>query len=64
MSWYDDNPSAQPEYDISEILEDIISSKFYESDYKSITQKLLYEDFSYEKAVDEGIAVVAKWGVF
>ena len=54
------NPSAQPEYDIPEMLADIISSRFYESDYNSITKKLLYEDFPYERAVSEGIGIVVQ----
>ena len=44
------NPSAQPNYIIPEMLEEIIESKFYESDYKNVTQKLLYEDIDYDYA--------------
>ncbi len=58
------NPSAQPENNISEMLEEIITSRFYESDYKNVTQKLLYENMSYEEAVHKGIAVVAKMNLF
>lgn len=53
------NPSAQLEYNIPEMLKEIISSRFYESDYRDITQKLLYEDISYDYVVENGIAVVS-----
>lgn len=58
------NPSAQPEYDIPEMLKEIISSRFYESDYNNITKKLLYEDISYDDAIRKGIAVVANLDIF
>lgn len=58
------NPSAQPENNIPEMLQDIISSRFYEADYKNVTQKLLYENISYDYAVEQGIAIVAKSNVF
>ena len=58
------NPSAQLKYNIPEMLKDIISSRFYESDYKNVTQKLLYEDISYDYAIEHGIAIVAEKDVF
>lgn len=58
------NPSAQQKYNIPEMLEEIIQSRFYESDYKNITQKLLYENVDYESAVKNGIEIVAKSDVF
>lgn len=58
------NPSAQLEYNIPEMLKEIIDSRFYESDYKDITQKLLYEDIGYDYAVENGIAIVAQSDVF
>lgn len=58
------NPSAQLEYNIPEMLREIISSRFYESDYKNVTQKLLYEEISYDYAIEHGIAVVAETDVF
>ena len=58
------NPSAQREYNIPEILREIISSRFYEVDYNNITKKLLYEDVSYNDAVEKGIAVVADMDIF
>lgn len=53
------NPSAQLEYNITKMLKEIIQSRFYESDYKIVTQKLLYEDISYDYAVKNGIANAA-----
>ena len=58
------NPSAQLEYIIPEMLKEMIESKFYESDYKNVTQKLLYEDIDYDYAVQNGIALVAQSDVF
>lgn len=58
------NPSAQLEYNISEMLREIITSRFYEADYKNVTQKLLYEDISYDYAIEHGIAVVAETDMF
>lgn len=58
------NPSAQPEYNIPEMLREIISSRFYEPDYNNITKKLLYEDVSYDEAIAGGIAKVAEMDVF
>lgn len=58
------NPSARLEYIIPEMLEEIIKSRFFEPDYKNVTQKLLYEDIDYDYAVENGISVVAKSDVF
>ena len=58
------NPSAQLEYLIPDMLKAIIRSRFYESDYKNVTQKLLYEDISYDYAIENGIAIVAESEVF
>lgn len=58
------NPSAKPENNIPEMLQDIISSRFYEADYKNVTQKLLYENVSYDYAIEQGIAIVAESKVF
>lgn len=54
------NPSANPKYNIKDILLEIIESRFYESDYKNITEKLLYEEFSYDRAIREGINLITK----
>lgn len=58
------NPSAQLEYNIPEMLKEIITSRFYEADYRNVTQKLLYEDISYDYAIENGIAMVAESNVF
>ena len=58
------NPSSSLAYNIPKMLEEIISSHFYEADYNSITQKLLYEDMTYEEAIKNGIAIVANSDVF
>ena len=58
------NPSAQLQYNIPLLLKDIIDSRFFESDYKSITQKLLYEDVSYEDVIKNGIAIIAESDIF
>lgn len=58
------NPSAQLEYNIPKMLKEIIQSRFYEPDYRDITQKLLYENISYDYVVENGIAIVAESDVF
>lgn len=58
------NPSAQLEYNIPDMLKEIILSRFYESDYNNITKKLLYEDVSYNDAIEKGIALVADMDIF
>ncbi|MBQ3793330.1 MAG: nucleotidyl transferase AbiEii/AbiGii toxin family protein [Lachnospiraceae bacterium] len=58
------NPSAQLEHNIPDMLKEIISSRFYESDYNNITKKLLYEDVSYNDAIENGIALVADMDIF
>ena len=58
------NPSAQLEYFIPDMLKEIIRSRFYESDYKNVTQKLLYEDISYDYAIENGIAIISESDVF
>ena len=46
------------------MLQEIIGSRFYESDYRNITQKLLYEDIDYDFVVKNGIAIVAQSDIF
>ena len=58
------NPSAQLEYIIPDMLKEIIRSRFYEPDYKNVTQKLLYEDISYDYTIENGIAIIAESDVF
>ena len=58
------NPSANPKYDITLMLKEIIDSKFFESDYKKLTVKLLYEYYPYEKAINDGIKIVCEKNIF
>lgn len=58
------NPSAQLKYNITKMLREIIESRFYESDYRNITQKLLYEGVSYDYAVEKGIQKIAETDLF
>ncbi len=58
------NPSAQPENNIHEMLREIINSRFYELDYNNITRKLLYENVSYDAAIADGIARIAELDMF
>ena len=58
------NPSAQLEYIIPDMLKEIIRSRFYEPDYRNVTRKLLYEDISYNYAIENGIAMIAESDVF
>lgn len=58
------NPSANIKYDIPSMLKEIIASRFYESDYRNVTRKLLYEEIEYDEAVDGGIAIVADSNIF
>lgn len=58
------NPSADGKYNINEMLKAIIDSRFYEPDYKNITQKLLYEKIGYDEAIKDGIAKVLSVDVF
>jgi len=58
------NPSANEKYDITMMLKEIIDSKFYESDYKNLTLKLLYEEYPYEKVIDDGIRIIIEKNVF
>lgn len=43
--------SAKDGEDINKLLEEIISKNIYKKDYNEITQKLLYEDVSYDEAI-------------
>ena len=58
------NPSAQLEYNINVMLKEIIDKRFYEKDYNFITKKLLYENYSYDEAINNGIASVINTDVF
>ena len=58
------NTSAQLQYNIADVLKEIIRSRFYEQDYSNVTKSLLYEDVSYEDATRDGIAKVAEMDIF
>ena len=58
------NPSAQLENNIAEILKKIIDKRVFESDYNNITSKLLYENITYDEAIKNGIERVLKLNVF
>ena len=58
------NPSAQLEYSIHDMIKEIINTNFYESDYNNITRKLLYEDITYEDAINKGIAKITSMDIF
>ena len=58
------NPSAQLEYNINEMLKEIIDKRFYERDYNFVTKKLLYENYSYDDAINNGIAKIVNTDVF
>ncbi len=56
-------PSAQPEVNIPELLNILVSEQVYKEDYKSITTRILEEDVSYETAI-EAIKRIAASGMF
>ena len=58
------NPSAQLEYNINEMLKEIIDKRFYERDFNFVTKKLLYENYSYDDAINNGIAKMVNTDVF
>lgn len=60
----ENNPSANFKYDINKLLQEIIDTRFYESDYNKITNKLLYENYSYDNAINNGIKAVIANKVF
>lgn len=58
------NPSADLEKNINQILKNIIETDFYKKDYNNITTKLLYEKYPYGDAIKNGIKVVLEKNVF
>ena len=58
------NPSASLEYNIPSLIRDLIKNKYYESDYKNITQKLLYEDMPYDYVVEHGSSKILAFDIF
>lgn len=61
---FKNNPSAQLKYNIPSLIRDIIKNRYYESDYKNITKKLLYENMSYDYVIEHGLALIAKIDIF
>ncbi|WP_302964133.1 nucleotidyl transferase AbiEii/AbiGii toxin family protein [uncultured Adlercreutzia sp.] len=43
-------PSAEPDVDVAEVLEEILSNEVYRADYEHVTAPLLYEEMSYARA--------------
>lgn len=43
--------TAQDQYNINLLLEDIINKKTYYKDYQEVTKKVLFEDVTYEEAI-------------
>ena len=43
--------AAEVEVDISRLLQEIIDRKIYKSDYRDITQKLLFEEADYDAVI-------------
>jgi hypothetical protein len=58
------NPSAQLEYNFNDMLKEIINIRFYENYYNYVTKKLLYEKYTYDEAISNGIAKVINIEVF
>ena len=58
------NPSADLKYNINEMLKEIIETRFYEKDYNTSTNMLLYEKYSYDEAIKNGIAKIVETDVF
>ena len=58
------NPSANLKYNINEMIEEIIKNRFYEKDYNYITSKLLYEKYTYDDSINNGISKILNSKVF
>ena len=46
------------------MLKEIIETIFYEKDYNTSTNMLLYENYSYDEAIKKGIAKIIETDVF
>ncbi len=58
------NPSSNLQYNINDLLFEIIDKRLYEKDYKRLTEKLLYEDYPYDNAIENGIKKVFDSSIF
>lgn len=56
-------PSAQPEVNVSEMLNFLIENEIYKDDYEKITARILEEDVNYETAI-EAVKKIATSGMF
>lgn len=56
--------SAHLEHNISELLKEIVETRFYEADYSDITEKLLYEKLSYDYVIEHGISIISELDIF
>lgn len=56
-------PSAQPEVNVSEMLNFLIENEIYKDDYEKITARILEEDVNYETAI-EAVKKIAVSGMF
>ena len=56
--------SCQDQYNINELLNSIIKTRFFENDYLNQSNKLLLEDMTYDEAIEKGIKKVIDIGLF
>lgn len=58
------NPAAQPEYNIQQILSELITTDYFKKDYETVTSRLLNEPVSYEESLENGIQKILDSKVF
>lgn len=56
-------PSANDNVDINQLLCDIVTKNVYEQDYQNITTKLIFENISYDQAI-QGLTTIVNSGIF
>ncbi|MCF0237456.1 MAG: nucleotidyl transferase AbiEii/AbiGii toxin family protein [Sphaerochaetaceae bacterium] len=56
-------PSAQPDVNVSMLLNEIIGNKIYKEDYEIVTSRILEEDVSYNMAI-EALKSIAESNIF
>ena len=64
MNWYNNYKNEWKEIIETVAREEKRSNIIVEKDYNFVTKKLLYEDYSYDKAISNGIAKVIDTDVF
>ena len=52
--------SADEKYKINELLDKIIKEEIYKSDYKNVTEKILYESVSYDDTIETIKSIIEK----